>query len=485
MTRQDRHGGSTCRCRCSIFSPRGCEVVDGPSATVIPVLRIRSRINVVRTRPSAPPRSRVEVPNKHVCAIERSGKKRDVALDESQAQGKGRRHVPKAKRLRLDDVSASMPRRGARGWAQAVEEDNDDYFTTEDDQGEAMASAGVVPPVPAAREEAAVSAMAREEGRGQNTNQRDGGEAASGRARRGVMTKELIDRALLWVDHKAFWLTGEGRRLYNIVHETKEYFVAIASGLPPLDLPRSVVVPKSSTTVARIADQSQLQQTISRAAAVENIALRILHGWVFKSGNHPRGYHLALQYSLESVATDIAQGGTARSGATSPEDDDMAAHQESTVISITHSFRAAVQMSAHIDDNFISYDRLCWVADWFRLLLAASMWIVRMAGDDLRSYYEAFYFVNLVARPTLVASMHRSFDHRRSVVRAANVVKERLGKAKATLGVYPDYIPDWAPCGIGFAHDASIKGPEDAKRLDWLGSGPPDDDIKGEGKNDA
>ncbi|GBG92610.1 hypothetical protein CBR_g56398 [Chara braunii] len=450
------------------------------------------------------------------------GKKRDVAFDETQAQGKGRRHVPKAKRPRLDDASASVPHRGARGWSQPAEEDNDDDFMTEDDQGEATASAGrelatsrltkpkprgkvggtsqrrrgyiwimrqqacrivecevgrkpqkrtttmisrrrtikarrrrlqagecqaaysgserfeedvnpsaggrrpeaqqlrvrqtwkekgvvvdlggeddeplekrrlhsatqattaavstarvaederpitgslpctpshprqrndgvdgasrqrgggggvvadaravggeaaggagvavagVVPPVQTAREEAAVPATVREEGHGQNTNQRDGGEAASSRARRGVMTKVLIDRALLWVDDKAFWTTGEGRRLYNVVHETKEYFLAIACGLQPPELPRSVVVPKSNTRVARIADQSQLQQAISHAAAVENIALRILHGWVFKYGNRPRGYHLAFQYSLESVATDIrVQCGTARSGATS------------------------------------------------------------------------------------------------------------------------------------------------------------------------
>ncbi|GBG70826.1 hypothetical protein CBR_g8126 [Chara braunii] len=505
------------------------------------------------------------------------GKKRDVALDETQAQGKGRRHVPKAKRLRLDDASASVPRRGARGWSQPAEEGNDNDFMTEDDQGGATASAGresarqctldqsaskrmstpppeaqqqrvretwkekgavvdlggeddeplerrglrsatqattvaastaraaddersitgalpctpsqprqrndggdgasrqrgggggvvadaratggeaaggagvavagVVPPVPAAREEAAVPATVREEGRGYDMNQRDGGKAASSRARRGAMTNELIDRALLWVDNKSFWTTGEGRRLYNIVHETKEHYVAIASGLPPPQLPRSVVVPKSSTRVARIADQSQLQQAISRAAAVENIALRILHGWVFKSGNRPRGYNLAFQYSLESVVTDIARamwyGEEWRNVVSAPicahtidlnmdlplwyaganiedrpEDDDMAAYQESTVISIAHLFRAAVQMGAHIDSDFISYERLCRVADCFRLLLAASMWIMRMAGDDPRSHYKAFYFADLVAKPTLIASMHRSFDHGRSVARA-------------------------------------------------------------------
>ncbi|GBG84954.1 hypothetical protein CBR_g39417 [Chara braunii] len=475
----------------------------------------------------------------------------------------------KTKEWKWDDmlkrIRASVPRRGVQGWAQAAEDDNDDDFTTEDEQGEATASAvresgrqrssnqsaskrmftpppeaqqlrihetwkekgvvvdlgghddeplekrrlgtatqatatmvstaraaaderpitgtlpstpsqphqrndgangasvqrgggggvmadaraaggkaaggagvgvaGVVVPVLAAKEEAAVPAMAREEGPGQNKNERDGGEAASSRARRGVMTKELIDRALLLVDDKAFW-------------------------------------------------------------------------------NRPRGYHLAFQYSLESVATNIARAmwyGEEWCNVVSaaicvhtinlnmdlplwyaganiedrPKDDDMAAHQEVH----RHPHRAFIPRGgangrSHRSD-FISYERLCRVADCFSLLLAASMWIMRMVRDDPRSHYEAFYFADLVARPTLVASMHRSFDHQRSIVLATNVITERLGKAKAMLGVYPGYIPDWASCGIGFAHDASIKGPEDAKRLDWLGSGPPDDDNKGEGKDDA
>ncbi|GBG74607.1 hypothetical protein CBR_g19015 [Chara braunii] len=373
---------------------------------------------------------------------------------------------------------------------------------------------GTVAPVATAREEALVVTTTREDARGKNKTDQDGGEPGSSRVRRGVMAKDLIDRAVLWVDDKAFWTTGEGRRLYNIVHETKEYFVAIASSLPAPVVPRSIVLPKSSTKVARITDPSQLQQAISRAAAVENIAQRILHGWVFKSRNRPRGYNVAFQYSVESVAMDIARAmwyGEECCNIVSamvcahtidqstdlplwfaganiedrPEDDDMAAYQESTVICIAHAFLVAVQMGAHIDDDFISHDRLCQVADCFRLLLAACMWIMRMVGDDPRSHYEAFYFVNLVAKPTLVTSMHRSFDHRRPVVRAAKVVTERLGKANATFGEYPDYIPGWAPCGIGFRHDASLLGPEDANKVDWLGSGPPAADNNDDGKDDA
>ncbi|GBG76252.1 hypothetical protein CBR_g22000 [Chara braunii] len=302
---------------------------------------------------------------------------------------------------------------------------------------------------------------------------------------------------------------GEGRRLYNIVHETREYFVPIASGMQAPTLPRSVVMPKSSMTVTRIADPTQLQQVIARATAMENNALRILHGWVFKSENRPQGFNVAFQYVLESVATDIASvmwnGEEWSNVVSSPvcahtidlnmdlplwfagtniedrtEDDDMAAHQESTVICIAHAFRAAVQMGGIVDGGFISHERLSRIADCFRLMLAACMWLMCMAGDDARSHYEAFYFAKLVA------SIHRAFDHRRSIIRATNAITERLGKASATLEEYPKYIPHWASCGIVFGQDASITGPEDAKRRDWLGSGPlEDDDNDDDAKEDA
>ncbi|GBG62208.1 hypothetical protein CBR_g29406 [Chara braunii] len=370
------------------------------------------------------------------------------------------------------------------------------------------------PPVPAAREEGAVVAMARDDARGEKRSDRAGGEAGSSRPRRGVLTNDLIDRAVLWVDDKPFWTTREGRRLYNIVHQTREYFVAITNGLPPPVIPRSVVMPKSSTRIARIADPSQLQQATSRASAVENITLLVLHGWVFKSGNRPRGYNLAFQYALESVATDIARAmwyGKEWCNVVSPavcahtidlsmdlplwfagvkvenkpDDDDVAAYQESTIICVAHAFRAAVQMGVVIDGEFISHDRLCWVTDCFRLLLAACMWIMRMSGDDPRSHFEAFHFPTLVSKPTLVASMHRSFDHRRSIRLAMKAVTERLGKANATFGKHPDYLPHWADRDIVFGHDARIDGPEEAKKLDWLGSGPADDDNDDDDKGDA
>ncbi|GBG66133.1 hypothetical protein CBR_g55477 [Chara braunii] len=533
------------------------------------------------------------------------GKKRENIPADTQGRERGRRHVPKAKRLRSEEASASLPLQRGRSWAATNEEEDDDVFTTKEEAAEdnvpaprgsslqrssdqsgarrlltpppeaqqvrahntpkakevvvdvggkddeplesrkqrnviqgatatavrihatneerppqgglpstpfqprpqntaaeegsmergggegaqqkalvasggaiagaAAGSSGNVAAAARAREE--VPVVEREVTHGNNKGEREDEDPLLSRVRRGGMARDLAERARLWVDDKAFWTTGVGRRLYNIVPKTREYFVAIANGLQTPAVPRSVVMSKSSTTLTRIADPAQLQQAIARAMATENIALHVLHGWVFKSGNRPQGFNVAFQYALESVATDTARD--------RPEDDNMAAHQEATVICIAHAFRAAVQMGGIVDGGFISHDRLSRSADCFRLLLAACMWLMRMAGDNPRSHYEAFYFAKLVVKPTLVVSMHHAFDHRRSVIRATNAVTERLGKANATFGDYPKYIADWASCGIVFGHDATITGPKDAKRRDWLGSGPLEDDDDDDGKEDA
>ncbi|GBG59878.1 hypothetical protein CBR_g66685 [Chara braunii] len=261
--------------------------------------------------------------------------------------------------------------------------------------GATAGSSSNVAAVARAREELAV--VEREVTRGDNKGEREDEDRLLSRVRRGGMAKDVAECDRLWVDDKAFWTTGEGRRLYNIVHETREYFVAIASGLPAPTVSRSVVMPKSATTLTRIADPSRLQQAIFRATTTENISLRVLHRWVFKSGNRPRGYNLAFQYALESVATDIAcvmwygeEWSNVVSAAVCvhtidlnmdlplwfaaaniedrPEDDDMAAHQESTVICISHACRVALQMGGNVNDEFISHDLLSRIVDCFRLL---------------------------------------------------------------------------------------------------------------------
>ncbi|GBG83377.1 hypothetical protein CBR_g37091 [Chara braunii] len=599
-----RLGLLQCRCRSSLwilslsFSPRILLAADpyrpfgGPASLSREDLLVAAEKCPQGSSPSrVRPQTAIDGGGKHVCARRRLWEEAGNIPADNQGRERGRRHVPKAKRLRSEEASASLPLRRGRSWTLTNVEEDDDVFTTEEEAAEdnvlaprgsslqsssdqsgarrlvtpppeaqqvsahntqkakevvvdvggeddeplesrrqrnvtqgATATAvsiraateerppqGDLPSTPSqprprntaaeggsmergggegALQEACVAsggaitaaaagssgndgvvARAREEVpvvereamRSDNKGERENEDPLLNRVRRGGMARDLADRARLWVDDKAFWTTGEGRRLHNIVHESLEYFVAIASGLQTPVMPRSVIMPKSSTTLIRIADPAQLQQVIARVTAAENIALRVLHGWVFKSGNRPRGFNVAFQYVLELVATDIARVmwyGKEWSNVVSAvvhvhtidlnmdlplwfaganiedrlEDDDMTAHQEATVICITHAFRAAVQMGGIVDGGFISHNRLSRIADCFRLLLAACMWLMCMEGDNPRSHYQAFYFAKLVAKPTLVASMHRAFDHRRSVIRATNVVTERLGKANATFG---------------------------------------------------
>ncbi|GBG84136.1 hypothetical protein CBR_g38110 [Chara braunii] len=449
------------------------------------------------------------------------GKKRDGVPHDSQGQGRGRRHVPKVKRVRSDDASARVPPRGAQGWAAAVGGDYDKDFTTEEEQGEASASAvresgrqrssdhsapkRMLTPPPEAQQLCARKRR-REKAAIVDLGCDDDDPLEKRRLRtRTTTTPPPAVVACSAVDERP--VTG---RLPATPSQPRQPNPGDDGGSVQHGGGGEVVADarKVGGESAGAAGAGALGTVAPVATAREEAAL------VFKSGNCPRGYNVAFQYSLESVATDIARAmwyGEEWYNVVSPtvcahtidlsmdlplwfsgtnieerpDGDDMVAHQDSTVIYVAHAFRAAVQMGALIDGDFISYDPLCRVADCFRLLLEACMWIMRMAGDDPRSHYEAFYFASLMAKPTLIAAMHRSFDHRRSVVHAANIVTEWLGKANATLGEYPDYIPQWAPCGIGFRHNASTTGPEDAKKLDWLGSAPLDDDNNDDGKYDA
>ncbi|GBG66143.1 hypothetical protein CBR_g57025 [Chara braunii] len=324
------------------------------------------------------------------------GKKRDIVPEDTQGRERGRRHVPKAKRVHSDDAAGSVPPRQPQGWATAVEGDDDDVFTTEEEAAEETVYAV-----------------------------RKSGHQCS-------------------FDHSA-----ARRRL-----------------MPPTEAPHvhARETQSEKEDVVNLRDiaramwyDEEWSNVVSTAVCVHTIDL---------SMNLPQWFAGA---SIEDT----------------PEDDDMAAYQESTMICIAHGFRAAVQMGANVDSGFISHDRLSRVADCFRLLLTASMWYMRMATDDLRSHYEAFYFAKLVAKPTLITSMHHSFEHRRSVIRATHVVTERLGNVNSTLREYLKYMPEWASCGIVFGHDVSITGLEDAKRLDWLGSSPLEEENDDAGKDDA
>ncbi|GBG82307.1 hypothetical protein CBR_g34591 [Chara braunii] len=128
--------------------------------------------------------------------------------------------------------------------------------------------------------------------------------------------------------------------------------------------------------------------------------------------------------------------------------------------------------------------RLSRIRDAFRLLLVACMWVMRMGGDDARSYEEASYYVQLAAKPTLVAACSSPFNWRRHVMHSANAVLGRLRKPPLTLGVFPDYIPEWALCGVRYNCNAGLADPDVTARVNWMGTGPFEGDRKEDGTKD-
>ncbi|GBG67646.1 hypothetical protein CBR_g774 [Chara braunii] len=238
-------------------------------------------------------------------------------------------------------------------------------------------------------------------------------------------THAMDAAAKLWEDDNRFWNDTQGSAIVRIIQEARAYLVALARGVQPPAIRRSISLPHNSIPQHKIEDESELNAAKERALKVQTISLRAIHV------------------------------GTAEA----------------------------------MDGGRVSYERLKGMAEAMRYLLAATMWIMRMAGDDPRSHYDAWVFVQLTAKTTLLASMNRQFDARRHITQSAQVMTDKLGRPPPTFAPPPAYIPDWASkCGVTFSHDATLASPMEAKRLDWLGTGPPeddDDDAEGDDKGEG
>ncbi|GBG85450.1 hypothetical protein CBR_g40092 [Chara braunii] len=338
----------------------------------------------------------------------------------------------------------------------------------------------------------------------------DDDEALVNRLRQQNTREGMEVAAKLWVDDLHFWNEREGFAIIKLIAEARGYLVAVVRGEQPPLIRRSIVLPHNSIPQHKIADESELNAAKERALKVQRIALRVIHGWVFKSQNRQRGYHAAYQYALNHAATDIAcamwMGEDWRYcvslmvvhhtldmdmklplwfvGADVEdrhEDDGLATYHEASNQRRVGAFTSAVIIVEATDGDRVSHERLKTMADVMRMMLAATMWLMRMAGEDHRAHYDAWVFVQLTANPTLVASMHRYFDARRHIVQAATVITDKLASPPITLIDPPMYVPDWASIGVKFSHDTLLSSPMEAKKVDWLGTGPPEDKDDGKG----
>ncbi|GBG62185.1 hypothetical protein CBR_g29385 [Chara braunii] len=333
----------------------------------------------------------------------------------------------------------------------------------------------------------------------------------SAMVKKGVKEDDLEERSKLWIDCDAFWGQGPGKPLREAVGDCTDYFVAIANGDAGAEPPSMLVMPPNDVPRFKIDDPAQRDPALRRAHNVEKVVLRAIHGWIFKSSSRSTGFARAESYVTVDFATDVAgaiwqalEWSRVVSPALvyhtlamkmdvplwfagvkivdRPEDDDMAARQEATILRLADYWTDAFWCGQWADGSRVKQDRLTRLADCLRVLLSACMWIMRMGGDDDRSHYEASFYASMLAKLALIAAGSYIFNWRRHIVDSANLVLDRLGKAHLTLGDYPHCIPEWADCGLVFGHNAALKNAAEAAKHGWIGSGPLADDD-GDDKN--
>ncbi|GBG68076.1 hypothetical protein CBR_g1197 [Chara braunii] len=101
-------------------------------------------------------------------------------------------------------------------------------------------------------------------------------------------------------------LATVGNAIVKLMQEVRLYLVAVARGVQPPAIRRSIVMPHTTIMQHKIDDESEFSDAQDRALKAQTIALRVIHGWVFMSARRQRGYHAVYGYALNHVATDIA-----------------------------------------------------------------------------------------------------------------------------------------------------------------------------------
>ncbi|GBG81036.1 hypothetical protein CBR_g31592 [Chara braunii] len=265
------------------------------------------------------------------------------------------------------------------------------------------------------------------------------------------------------MDDIRFWNETEGNATVKLIQEARLYLVAVARGLQPPAIRRSIVLPHSTIPEQKTEDEMELNVAKERAFNVQTIALRVIHGWIFKSTSRQWGYHAACGYALNHEAADIARAMWMREDSricVSPmvfhitldmdmklplwfvgadiedrhENDDLVAYQEASIQRLVGAFTSAVSMAEGINGGRVSHERLQSVADAMRTMLAATMWLMWMSRDDHLAHYDAWVFVQLTTKPTLAASMHHTFDARRHIVQAAAIITDKLARPPLDFG---------------------------------------------------
>ncbi|GBG90540.1 hypothetical protein CBR_g50883 [Chara braunii] len=383
--------------------------------------------------------------------------RKDGGAGDGGETNKGRGHIPKSKRQRIDDASSSQ---------------TDDFVADEVAMVDAQGTTGV------ARLGFGRDGVSREQLLAVKRSVVGGaaGTCQGPQTRQGLSSRARGSRD----NFRQRLAKGPGKPLREAVGECTDYFVAIANGDARAEPPSMLIMPPNDVPHFKIDDPAQRDPAFRRARSVERVVLRTIHGWIFKSQSRSTGFSRAESYITVDFATDLARA--VWQALEWSRVDDMAARKEATVVLLAECWTDALWCGQWADSGRVKQERLSRLADSLRALLCAVMWIMRMGGDDDRSHYEARSYASMVAKPTMIAAGSYIFNWRRHVVDSANLVLDRLGKAHLTLGDYPQCVPEWCDCGLAFGHNAALKNAAEAAKHGWIGSGPAADDDGDDGK---
>ncbi|GBG66986.1 hypothetical protein CBR_g74672 [Chara braunii] len=212
---------------------------------------------------------------------------------------------------------------------------------------------------------------------------------------------DLDAKSKLWTDGKTFWGTEPGRLIAEVVHPCADYYCAIVDGDASANTLAGLIMLTNDVPRFRIEDPTQRDPTLRRARKTANVAMRVIHGWIFRSPSRVNGFARAESYVSVDYPTDLANTvwkSLEWSRVVSPsvvyhtlalkmdvplwyvgayihdrpEGGDMAALQESTVLHLASCFQDAFggQWS---ENGKMSQSKLNRIGDAFRLFLAANM----------------------------------------------------------------------------------------------------------------
>ncbi|GBG70806.1 hypothetical protein CBR_g8106 [Chara braunii] len=135
----------------------------------------------------------------------------------------------------------------------------------------------------------------------------DDKEPLTKRKKRSRQEEDLDARSKLWTNGKTFSGTGPGRLIADVVHSCADYCCAIVNGDVGASALAGLIMPTNDIPCFRIKDPAQREPSLRRARKTENVAMRMIHGWIFGSPSRANGFARAESYVSVDYLMDLAR----------------------------------------------------------------------------------------------------------------------------------------------------------------------------------